>query len=53
MSRWMPDAIEQWSLRMFREKLIKIGAKQPVRRHQRVARPAIELSGKLGDDGVR
>ena len=27
MSRWMPDAIEQWSLTAFREKLIKIGAK--------------------------
>ncbi len=27
MSRWMPDAIEQWSLTTFREKLIKIGAK--------------------------
>lgn len=27
MSRWIPDAIEQWSLTTFREKLIKIGAK--------------------------
>jgi hypothetical protein len=27
MSRWMPDAIERWSLTTFREKLIKIGAK--------------------------
>ncbi len=27
MSRWMPDAIEQWSLTTFREKLIKNGAK--------------------------
>ena len=27
MSRWMPAAIEQWSLTTFREKLIKIGAK--------------------------
>ncbi len=27
MSRWMPDAIEQWSLTTFREKLMKNGAK--------------------------
>ena len=34
MSRWIPDAIEQWSL-------TDQSRSQPVRRHQRVARPAI------------